>query len=533
MISKSSRASLTAVALSLGTALLAAAPSATSAVAEPQGELTVVIPSFGRELLDLGRTGTNDLQFTGHINEPLIGETPAGDIAAEGGLTEAWQISDDAKTFTLKLRSNVRWHDGKPFTADDVVFSLAERYVAKDAVCTVCNILRVAVEKVEAVDPQTVRITLKRPEVTFLSLLSARDGDIRILARHAYRPIADGFELIGDPIGTGPWKFISFERSVALRLAANADYWDKNRIPEFATLRLLPRAQASTRLSMVRANEADMALLDPNQIVDAKAANLRVISVPQMIISVSFLGCWQTQMLCHEQAFREALVRAVDVDAIIKRIYPDGTAKRLATSFWSEKALGYDPALKPYAYDPNRAKELLKQINYSGAPVKLWQMRLAPEAAEIMELVDGYLRASGIKTELTPIEFSAWRPRLVASPQNFETTYAAHFYIDPSAARVTVLPAYRIAWISQQAGGLVQQYWNLQKSDSDFAKLTQITNLESLDKELRRLNRETYLEYPSIPLATRSLVAAVGPRVKDWTPSAYGFALHFEKVKRN
>src|SRR5262249_3074051 len=158
-----------------------------------------------------------------------------------------------------------------------------------------------------------------------------------------------------------------------------------------------------------------------------------------------------------------------------KRLYPEGTLTRLATSYWSEKALGYDPALKPYKYDPARTKELLRQVGYAGTPVKLWSLRLVPEANEVMELFDGYLRAADIKTELTPIEFGAFRPRIVSSPQNFETTYAAHFYVDPGAARPTVMPSLRIGWISKEAGGFAQQYWNLPKIDSAWAKLTQIT----------------------------------------------------------
>ena len=159
------------------------------ATAQPQGELTVVVPNFGRETLDLGRTSTQDLQYTGHTNEPLIGTSVEGELVPDRGLSESWTISDDAKVLTLRLRKDVSWHDGKPFTADDVVFSLAERYVAKDAICTFCRLLQTAAEVV-AIDPHTVRITLKEADPTFLAVLSARDGDIRILPRHAYRATA-------------------------------------------------------------------------------------------------------------------------------------------------------------------------------------------------------------------------------------------------------------------------------------------------------------------------------------------------------
>ena len=74
--------------------------------------------------------------YHGHLFDYLIGTAPNGELAADRGLATSWTMSDGGQTWTLKLRPNVKWHDGKPFTADDVVFTFMERYQAKDAVCT-------------------------------------------------------------------------------------------------------------------------------------------------------------------------------------------------------------------------------------------------------------------------------------------------------------------------------------------------------------------------------------------------------------
>jgi ABC-type transport system substrate-binding protein len=71
---------------------------------------------------------------------------------------------------------------------------------------------------VQATDAATVVVTLKAPDATFPSILSSRDGDIRVLARHNYRKTNDGYELVGPPIGTGPWKFLAFERGIEMRI---------------------------------------------------------------------------------------------------------------------------------------------------------------------------------------------------------------------------------------------------------------------------------------------------------------------------
>lgn len=520
----------------LGGVLLAlGALVATPAQAAPSGTLTVVMPNFGREMLDLAKTSSQDLQYTGHTNEPLVGTAPDGTLSPERDLAESWSMSEDARVYTFKLRPGVRWHDGKPFTSDDVVFSLAERFRAKDAICTFCRLLQ-PIDAVEAPDELTVVVTLKEPDPLFLAVLSGRDGDIRMVPRHNYRPVEDGFEMIGDPVGTGPWIYESFSRGVDMVLRANADYWDKERVPEFETLRLAPRSQPSTRLSMVRSGEADMAFVDPRQAEDARAAGLRIMtSEGAAISSLEFYGCWQEEMLCHQQDFREALVRAIDMPTIFKHIYPEGTAREIASSYWPvTQSLGFDPEIEPYAYDPGRARELLKKVGYDGTTVKIWSVRTIsiPEAPEIMELVDGYLRAAGIDTEITPMEFGAFRPRYASNPQTWETEFAAHLYLNAPGVRPTVLPNLRVAVIGQDVGGLIQGYWDLPGINKIWSDLVKMTDVEELENALRSLNHKMYSEFVNHPVAIKSQVAVVGPRVAGWTPSIHGFGWHLETVRK-
>ncbi len=520
---------------SIALAAFALSLAASSASAEPKGELRVVVANFGRELLDPALTTTQDLQYAGHVHDPLIAGDERGQLSSARGLAESWTMSDDARALTLRLRQGVIWHDGRPLTADDVVFSLGERLVAQDATCTFCRFLRTGVEAVEAADAHTVRIRLRTADPTFPSLLSSRDGDIRVLARHNYRRTDAGYELVGDPIGTGPWRFQSFERGVELRLTANERYWDSERIPQFATMRVLPRAQASTRLAMVRSGEADMAFIDPRQSTDAKRAGLRLLMLDGASINlISFMGCWQPAMLCHKQELREAVAHAIDVNTIVTRYYPEGSGRRVASSVWTEPALGFDLELRPYTYDPRRARELLQAIGYDGRPVKIWVVptNSNPEAPEIMQLVEGYLRAAGFRTEATPMEFGAFRPRYANDPQNFEPQYAAHLYIDSPAARPTVIPNLAVSFISRQAGGIIQAYWNPTQMDADFAKLRSMSNLDELDRGLREVNRRTYAEYAFVPIGARAVVAAVGPRIAGWSPGNFGISWNLETVTR-
>ena len=515
-------------------AILAAMLGADGAAAAPSGTLTLVVPNFNRENFDRGVTATIDLPYNGQQYDALIGTDRGGELVPERGLAESWKMSPDARSITLRLRKNVKFHDGQPFTAQDVIFSL-ERFRAKDATCTFCGQVRRTVKEVRALDPHTVQIDLVEPDITFPSVLSSRDGDIRIIARRSYRPTADGFELVGPPIGTGPWKFIEFKRGVESRFDANTDYWDPKRIPEFATLRVVPRPEPASRLAMLKAGEADLAVVDAAQVPDLKGAGLRLLTIKGTLVpAITFMGSYQKELWAHRTEFRKAMVLAIDMKNIVKRVFPDGTGTQYANGHWTERALGYDPTLPLYPYDPAEARRILREVKYDGKPVKVWSAPLSssPETPEIMELVQGYLNAAGFKTELTPIEYGAFRPRLAKSPQTFETTYAAHLHIDVGFSRPMVMQNLAVSWISHEAGGLVWAYWNAPKIDAAFKRLKQITDLKLLDEELRKLNRETYSEYPFYPIVARNGTFAAGPRVGDWSPGDYGLAWHIETVKK-
>jgi hypothetical protein len=130
------------------------------------------------------------------------------------------------------------------------------------------------------------------------------------------------------------------------------------------------------------------------------------------------------------------------------------------------------------------------------------------------------------------MEFGAFRPRYANDPQNFEPQYAAHLYIDSPAARPTVIPNLAVSFISRQAGGIIQAYWNPTQMDADFAKLRGMSKLEDLDRGLREVNRRTYAEYAFVPIGARAVVAAVGPRVGGWAPGNFGISWNLETVAR-
>ena len=496
---------------------------------------TLAIQRFQHDTMDPALAQTPDLIYQSAMYDPLVGTAPSGELTPDRGLAESWTSSSDAKRWTFRLRRNVKWHDGKPFTADDVVFTFNERYKAANRACTFCGIIEKQIADVRAVNEHTVEFVLRQPSITFLEVLNIRDGNSMVLARHAYRKKADGaLELAGDPIGTGPFKFEAFRRGVSVSYVANKGYWDPRRVPEIDRLVILNRPEAATRMAMVQSGEADMALIEAGQAREARAKNLTLLTSEGASLTVMYFAwSYNPKFLCHEGWFREAMIKAVDMQALADRVFPPGIATRIASSIWTPPALGYDPNLKPYPYDPDRAKQLLKANGYGGRPVILWSAPLSasPETPEILQLVQGYLEAAGIKAELRPIEYAQFAPMLRVVPQRLPTDVACNVYVNVPFPRPLVMENIGNSWLSVEAGGRHGGYWDAKFLDAHFKELQEITDLQKLREELLKLNRKTYGEYAFWPVGARAAAFVAGPRMQSWQPGKYGNAWHLETIK--
>ena len=508
-----------------------------SGAAGQKGTLTVAITSFQSENLDPALGLTTDRYYQGHSYEYVVGAAESGQLAPERGLATSWTASPDARVYTFKLRPNVRWHDGKPFTADDVVFSFRERYKAKDTICTFCSAIKTNVADVKAVDPHTVEFQLKNPDVTFLGVLSSRDGDLAVLPRHNFqaKPDGSGYRMVGNPVGTGPWKFKNWTQGESITFTANTDYWDKSRIPEFSELTVVKRPEAATRLAMVRRGEADMAFIDAGQAREATAAGLKVMGIEGASLTVLSLGgCDKKEMLCSNRDFRKAMFQAIDMDAIVKRLFPERTGVPFPTSVFLPIALGYSAELKPYPYDPEESKRILQRIKYDRRPVKLWEVVLSnsPETPEILQLIAGYFNAVGLKTEITPIEQARfYKDTVMQEPQRWDPAYAAHVHVNVPFPRPFVMQNIRVSFISRKGGGVLAYYPEYEYADAEYVRLLQITSLKELDQELRKFNKATHEAYGFYPVVARSLAFAVNPKIGSWGPGKYGLAWHLETLK--
>lgn len=514
-------------------AVAPATPSAapTPVSGKPTGTVTVANPTFDLEQLDPSLCTISCKPYSGEIFDTLIGATPAGEPSTKYGLLESYGISSDGRVFSMTLRKNAKWHDGVEITSEDIKFTI-EHSARKDARCVTCAFLRANLDRVEVIDRYSAKLHLKQPNVALVNLLAPIEGDLAVLPKHHFEKV--GTQFGEKPLGSGPWRFVQKKLGQFIEYEANEDYWNKERVPGFQRLRVLLVPDAKTRVAMMRAKEADLAEIGPEDVEPLRKEGFRIdpIELSTMLTAV-FFRSYDPAFLTNRLEFRKALILAVDVDAIVKAFYPREVGTRATGApLFNPLTPGYDPALPAYPYNPGEAKRLLEQVGYKGQPVNLWSFAGTsnPEQLQVNELIADYWRKAGINVRLMPVEFGAWSLRYRAQPQNFDGP--ADVAVMFPGSRPSLIGSIQV-WMNGQAdGGIVSVYHNPSKAVEIYRQLTSTQDAAERTKTLSQLNRQLYEEYWAMPIVWRHGTFALSPRVSNWQPSK-GTSLHlaFETMR--
>lgn len=287
-----------------------------------------------------------------------------------GDLAESWEVSDDATEFTFNLRQNVKWHDGEPFSADDVVYSFSEslripmivpnrleglvgaaEYASGDAD---------SVAGIEKIDDYTVKLTLAESDSTFLWNL--RDTNYVITPKHLLENAApDQIEnhpfTLETPVGTGPYKFVQWVTDQFAEFEAYDDFHlgrpkiDKMIMKRLTTDVTVAQLEAGDVQLGVRLNPIDFDRL-------SEAEQLNVISVPG--VGITAISALHTNPRMADKRVRQALYYGIDRRTIVETVL-QGRAKVLEGA---PPRLDHFDDLDPYAYNPEKAKRLLEEAGF-------------------------------------------------------------------------------------------------------------------------------------------------------------------------
>jgi peptide/nickel transport system substrate-binding protein len=379
--------------------LMSAAVNAASAPAVDRSTLVVSVEKAFQNL-DAQVAASGDSQrYAWQLYDTLYGFDPKGNLVPQ--VATEYSVSENGLTYTYKLRSGIRFHNGDVLTSEDVKYS-TER-ILDPAVKSTKRPYFALVQDVSAPDPQTVVFRLKGIDGAFHNKVA---NNLFIVPKRYASSLPNAEAFAQNPIGSGPYKFKESKIGQSLELERFEDYFGKKPGIKKLIFRVMP--EGATRVNALITGEVDVVIQVPTNYKDQleRRSDLKVSAVPVASPMYVRLYTRDESSPLAKREVRQALNYALDRDAIVKGVY-HGVGEPLATFISAYFPYGSDPALKPYPYNPTRAKELLRQAGFpNGFRTKIFSANDHP--VELATVVAAYWDQIGVKTEITRIDYAAW-----------------------------------------------------------------------------------------------------------------------------
>ena len=334
-----------------------------------------------------------------------------------GSLAKSWDVSPDGTVITFHLVSGAKWHDGTPFKAQDVKFSW-ER--AADANTKPPNPHRdywAPVKSIDVADDSTVKVTLSTYSDNWLFHMAAGSAGIVSSASAANNAT--------QPIGTGPFKFGSWNRGASLSLLRNDDYWgDKARLNE-VEFRFISDPNAQNNALKAGDIDAISQIGAPDQVAgfqqDPTYTVVKGQPAGKVMISLN-----NTSGPLADKRVRQALYAAVDRKAHINGYYA-GLAEPIGSHASPNDGEPYYADMTSVnTYDPAKAKQLLDAAGQSNLKLRLAQVSVFPYAVSMTDILISQLQAIGVSVDVQPMEFPRWLQQVFTNAQDYDMTIINH-----------------------------------------------------------------------------------------------------------
>ncbi len=335
------------------------------------------------------------------VFDSLVGTDGKGKIVPK--LASEWKVSEDGLAYTLELRQKVKWHDGKPFTSDDVVFTYnyMKKYLPVHGGCPA------AIKQVEAVDEQTVQIQIEEPDIDFLSSLSSWI----MIPKHIWESVTDPNNFTTDAaVGTGPYKLTDYSKEHGTyRFVANPDFWGSK--PRVKEIKFVPAGEAVLAFEQ---GEIDRNSVTPDILS-------RYENNPEYRI-MSYETSWAYRLYFNmakkpelaEKSFRQAIAYAVDRQELVDKI-ARGNAVPGSPGVLHPNNEYYNAKAPQYSHDTKKAKELLNNLGYKDADTDgilknsegkrlSFQLLCDDGSARLSEVIKQHLAEAGIEVVIKSVD---------------------------------------------------------------------------------------------------------------------------------
>jgi len=527
-----------AVAKPVGTTAAGSAPAGSPAAAATTGKVKSQIDTTG-----IKKGGSMiEAQFSDvrTFNPVLVGDTTSGLITGliyDGLvytdpdtlqpaplLATKWEVGPDNKTYTFTLQQGVKWHDGQPFTADDVKFSY-DAYMNPDTGTQRAGTLKERIASVTVKDPQTVVFTLKDIIAPFL----VSNCSYGIVAKHLFENVAPKDWRTNEystskPIGTGPFKFKEYAQGDHVTLSGNPDYFRGATALNQFIFKVVK--DGTVLVQQLKTGEVDFGSVSPDLYDDtAKSANLTLAEYDTFGFTYFGYNLDPAKTtLFQDVKVRQALFYAVDRDAIVKKLFAGHGVVAIGTEPVLSWAYQPDKITTKYNYDPKKAAQLLDDAGWKAGSdgirakdgkklsFSMWTNSGNKTRENYLLVLQDAWKAIGVEMKPQFEEFSVYLDRI---NKNFDFEM---FLVGFSWGTD---PDQQTMWDSKQHGSGFNSYnYNNPKVDQLLAD-----GLHTLDQEKRKA---IYLDMQNAVLADAPAmvsdfpkgIVAVNKRVKNRIPNA-------------
>ncbi len=369
----------------------------------PKGKLVI---AQGGELMSLDpakHSTTYEMNYANVVFDKLYLFDVQGNPVPR--LAVSHRIVNDT-TWEFKLRKGVKFHNGDPFTAADVKFSV-ERYLDPKTKAPFATFFKI-IKEVKVLDEHTIQVITDKPD----PILPKRFAFNLFMFPSKYVKEKGDDYFIQHPIGCGPFKFVEWLKNDRLVAEAYEEYWAGS--PLIKTVIIRPVPEVSTRIAELQTGGVDIIVNVPPFLVNQLKGmpGVEVQSVPSgrvMYLTLNTLAPGPLQ----DKRVRQALNYAIDKKAIIEKILM-GSGFQMAINL-TPYHFGYDPSVQPYPYDPEKAKKILAEAGYKDLKLVLHSPsgRYVMDK-EVSEAIAGMLEKAGIKIDFRVREFGDYAKDLVS-----------------------------------------------------------------------------------------------------------------------
>ncbi|HER26983.1 MAG TPA: ABC transporter substrate-binding protein [Rhodospirillales bacterium] len=357
----------------------------------------------------------------------MLAQFKRGTTEIEPGLAVSWSVSNGGKSYTFKLRKGVKFHTTKDFTpsrdfnADDVVFSFARQWDKNHPYYKVSNgayeyfngmSMPSLIKAIVKVDDYTVRFDLNRPEAPFIANMGMDFASI-FSAEYADKMMKAGTpeKVDQNPVGTGPFQFVAYQKDAVIRYKANPDYWAGR--AKIDNLVYAITTDAAVRYQKLKAGECDVMPYPNPADLAAMGKDPNITLLQQEGLNVGYLAYNTKKAPFTDRKVRLALNMAINKAAIIDAVFQGaGKAAKnpIPPTIWS-----YNNATPDDPYDPVMAKKMLDEAGVKNLKTNIWAMPVQrpynPNARRMAELIQADWAKVGVTAEIVSFEWGEYLKR--------------------------------------------------------------------------------------------------------------------------